>query len=112
MTEENNSTGDHDLLIRLDESVKGLIKKIEDLNSNTFQRLNDVEDGKAGRDELNVVLESSMKAVEKEEIARVLADKDIETRMRSVERFVYIAMGIAIIAQIVILPVVLKIFFK
>lgn len=112
MTEENNSTGDHDLLIRLDESVKGLIRKIEDLNDNTLQRLIDVENDKAGRDELNVVLESSIKAVEKEEIARNLADRDIEIRMRSVERFVYIAMGIAIIAQIVILPIVLKVFFK
>lgn len=112
MTEENNSTGDHDLLIRLDESVKGLIRKIEDLNDNTLQRLIDVENDKAGRDELNVVLESSIKAVEKEEIARVLADRDIEVRMRSVERFVYIAMGIAILAQVVILPIVLKVFFK
>lgn len=112
MTEEKNSTDDHDLLIRLDENVKGLTKAIEELNSNTLSRLIQVENEKAGRDELNVVLESSVKAVEKEEIARSLADKDIETRMRSVERFVYITMGIAIILQLVILPIVLKFFIN
>lgn len=112
MTEEQNLKGDHDLLIRLDEKVEGLTKAIVELNSNTLRRLEDVENTKAGRDELNVVLDTLNKAIAREEASRVTADRDVETRMRSVERFVYIAMGIAIILQLVVLPVVLKFFFK
>lgn len=112
MTEEQNFKGDHDLLIRLDEKVEGLTKAIVELNSNTLRRLEEVENGKAGRDELNVLLDTLSKAITREETSRVNADRDVETRMRSVERFVYIAMGIAIILQLVVLPVVLKFFFK
>lgn len=112
MTEEQNFKGDHDLLIRLDEKVEGLTKAIVELNSNTLRRLEEVENNKAGRDELNVLLDTLSKAINREETSRVAADRDVETRMRSVERFVYIAMGIAIILQLVVLPVVLKFFFK
>lgn len=104
----DNLTADHDLLIRLDQKVENLTNAIQELTNNTVKRLELVEDAKAGRDELNVVIENYTTALNKEEIDRVKADSDIETRMRSVERFVYITMGIAIIAQLVILPIVLK----
>lgn len=104
----DNLTADHDLLIRLDQKVENLTNAIQELTNNTVKRLELVEDAKADRDELNVVIENYTTALNKEEIARVKADSDIETRMRSVERFVYITMGIAIIAQLVILPIVLK----
>lgn len=109
--EEKNFKDDHDLLIRLDEKVEGLTKAIVELNSNTLRRLEDVENNKAGRDELNTMLDNITKSLNKEESSRVSTDKDLETRMRSTERFVYIAMGIAIILQLVVLPVILKFFF-
>lgn len=109
-TDQKSSLDDHDLLIRLDTRVEGLILAIQSLNDNTIKRLEDVESQKAGRDELNVILEGFTKNIEKEEKQRIEADQNIDLRMRSAERFVYIAMGVAIVLQIVVLPVVLKYF--
>lgn len=108
MPPKDNSTADHDLLIRLDTKVENLTKAIEDLNKNTLGRIKEVEDNKADRDELHAAVEEFRTSIKEEKEARAACDTDIEKRMRSVERFVYISMGVGLIAQLVILPIILK----
>lgn len=120
---QNNSTADHDLLIRLDQKVESLTKAITDLNDNTLKRLDVVEKEKADRvdiDKLAEDLRNHIRSVEqnfKDELAeekqrRMDCDKDIETRMRTAERFMYISVGVTIIIQIVILPIILHFVLK
>lgn len=103
---------DHDLLIRVDQKVEGLIATIKELSDNTLGRLQAVENEKADREELRNIAETFSKGLDAEKAERRASEADTENRMRSVERFVYVAMGIAVIAQLVILPVVLKFFLK
>lgn len=94
---QDNLTADHDLLIRLDQKVENLTKAIEDLTNQTIKRLLAVENEKAGRDELK-----------NEKEARLKADEDIEKRMRFVERFIYTTLGISLIVQLVVMPIIIK----
>lgn len=113
MNNQNNSmdNADHDLLIRLDESVKSLIVTIDKLNDNTIRRLNDIESMKVDRAEMDSMHKAFIDALDKEILARTTVDKDTEIRMRSMERFVYIAMGVVIILQLIVVPIVIKHFF-
>lgn len=108
MDQPNSSTADHDLLIRLDTKVENLTKAIEELNKNTIARLAAVEDGKADKEELTQAVYDLKALIKEEKVARETADADFEKRTRAVERFVYISMGVAIIVQLVILPIIIK----
>lgn len=108
--DERSKNEDHDLLIRLDENVKGLITEIKGLRSDTISRIEKIENDKADKQELRDLNVAVLALIGKEETSRKESDKDIETRMRAVERFVYIAIGVVTIAELVLLPLILKLF--
>lgn len=94
---KNKNMEDHDLLIRLDTQMKILMGSIKDLNDNTIVRINELYKIKMSKDDFH----SFEKAIEN-------LHSDMEKRIRSVERFTWIAIGVITIVQMIGIPLILK----
>lgn len=114
---------DHDLLIRVDENVKNLTLEIKALKDDTVGRLSDVEASKLDRNDFEDFKRSLADQMAKE-LATLNAEddriekaigtlkEDHEIRMRSVERFVYIAIGVITVIDVIGVPILLKFILK
>jgi len=99
---------DHDLLIRLDENVRNLTLEVKKLGDDSIKKLNTLEASKLDRsdfDTFKLGLEKELARIESE---RKSADRDNEVRMRAMEKFMYIAIGVVTILDLVAIPLILK----
>lgn len=110
---------DHDLLIRLDTKVDGLTAEIKTLRDDTIGRVVKLENGKVDRgdfDEFKKYLAKEIAMVHEhatQERSKIVESskefqKDVEARLRAIERFVYIAIGIITVVDIIGIPLILK----
>jgi hypothetical protein len=107
---------DHDLLIRLDENMRNLTHEVKKLGDDTIQRINiiekdkvDVSDFEDFKKNLAKEIATAISAGDKthDAMSKSIGDIkiDLEIRMRAVERFMYIAMGVTIVVDIILIPV-------
>ena len=110
---------DHDLLIRLDTKVDGLAAEIKTLRDDTLTRIANLEVTRVERDQFESFKKQLAHEIAKEhERARtdlnnikaelVKTTDDFEKRFRNIERFMYIAIGVSAIIQIIGVPIILK----
>ena len=110
---------DHDLLIRVDQKVDSITLEIKNLRDDIVGRLVRVEAGKMDRsdfEDFKKTLAEAManqrvedlrqKSEQNEKINNFI--KDHEQRVRSLERFVYIAIGVITVIDLIGIPIVLK----
>jgi len=113
------SMDDHDLLIRLDTKVDGLAAEIKTLRDDTLTRIANLEVTRVERDQFESFKKQLAHEIAKEhERARtdlnnikaelVKTTDDFEKRFRNIERFMYIAIGVSAIIQIIGVPIILK----
>lgn len=114
---------DHDLLIRVDENVKNLAIEMKNLKDDTIGRVSRVEVSKLDRDDFEDFKQTLALEMAKEYANIKTADEvlnkslkelkdDHETRMRALERFVYIAIGVITVVDLIGIPLFLKFFIK
>jgi hypothetical protein len=113
---KNQMDNDHDLLIRLDENMRNLTHEVKKLGDDTIQRINiiekdkvDVSDFEDFKKNLAKEIATAISAGDKthDAMSKSIGDIkiDLEIRMRAVERFMYIAMGVTIVVDIILIPV-------
>jgi len=107
MTEPCHSN-DHDLLIRVDENLKNLIRELQTLRDSTIDKMSYLESNKADRQELKDLNVALMGFLTEEKSIRKKIDTDLDDRVRSIEKFTYVAIGVLGIVQMVFLPLILK----
>ena len=88
---------DHDLLIRLDTKVQGLIEAVNSFHKGVIERVALLEKGRCTKQELEDFQRTA-----------VGVHGDMEKRIRSVEKFTWIAVGIVTIIQIFAVPLILN----
>lgn len=96
---------DHDLLIRLDENVRNLTHEVKKLGDDTIQRINTIEKGKLDVTDFETFKANLAKEMAKASLDGTNRNDDLEKRMRAAERFIYIAMGVIIIVDIILIPI-------
>lgn len=94
-------TQDHDLLIRLDQKVDNLTTTIDKLSDSTSQRVSDLEHSRVTNADYNAFVAASQKK-----------DNDLEMRVRANERFIYIALGVVTVVDLIGVPLVIKYLLK
>lgn len=82
---------DHDLLIRIDENVKGFIEQFNEHKDYAIKQMADLNAKKLNKeDHNNIILDDK------------IIKKDIETRVRRLEKWGAVATGIILVIQFLI----------
>jgi hypothetical protein len=98
------------MLIRVDENLKNLITEVKSLRENSLVRIRDLELGKVDRQELKDMNNNITKLICEIELESTKATKSLDDRTKSLERFVYIAIGSLGVIQLVGIPIIFKYF--
>lgn len=92
---------DHDLLIRLDQKVDNLTTTIDKLSDSTAQRVSDLEHSRVTNPDYNAYVAIATKKSD-----------DLEKRMRANERFIYVALGVITVVELIGVPLIIKYLLK
>jgi len=88
---------DHDLLIRLDENVKGLTTIILGLKNDAFIKIAKLEETKVDKDEFTSIVKDFS-----------YHKNDMEKRMRWSEKILYTTIAVSALLQMLGIPLILK----